>query len=64
MRRRVMRRRENPHPGEGDAETSARCVRREDDSPHEHPLFERLISDLSGRFVNIAPGPVAISAGK
>jgi len=53
-----MPRRENPHPGERDAETSAQCERRKDDSRNRHLRFERLISDLSARFVNIAPDQV------
>ncbi|MGA2224098.1 MAG: sigma 54-interacting transcriptional regulator [Syntrophobacteraceae bacterium] len=48
-----MLRRENPHPGEIDAETSAHFVRREDDSHDESLHFERLISDISARFVSV-----------
>ncbi|MHC1727257.1 MAG: sigma 54-interacting transcriptional regulator [Syntrophobacteraceae bacterium] len=48
-----MPRRDNPNLGEIDAETSAQFVRCEDDLRDDSLCFERLISDLSARFVSI-----------
>ncbi|MGA3114105.1 MAG: sigma 54-interacting transcriptional regulator [Syntrophobacteraceae bacterium] len=48
-----MLRKENLHPGTRDAETLGQLVRREEDLSGEYLRFERLISDLSARFVSI-----------
>ncbi len=53
-----MIRRGDPHRGERDAETASPSLRREDSHSDDHLRFERLISDLSARFVNIAPDQV------
>ncbi|MDH4230457.1 MAG: sigma 54-interacting transcriptional regulator [Nitrospirota bacterium] len=49
----MILRRENQHHGERDVKTTALCVRIKDDLSDEHLRFERLISDLSARFVNV-----------
>ena len=46
------------HRGRGQARPSAAKSRRESALQDEHLRFERLISDLSARFVNIAPDQV------
>jgi formate hydrogenlyase transcriptional activator len=48
-----MLRRNNPHPEERDAGTSAQFVSREVDLRDEYLRFERLIFDLSARFVTV-----------